>query len=221
MLSRCILPALTLASVGLGQSQTKQKVGLPPIIGTITEHNPLGGGFVGIWFELKEHPERRFIWETKAVEHQGRYLKADLKGLRVRVTGEKPEDSLGDEFHVTALTWLNATPNMATLTGTIMDSRPMAVIAFSPSPTPAPARFTGIRFHLREYPKRVFEFSTTTFEYQGRNLLENANGERATLRTFCQKPEEGETEQECAVSSLTWATPTLPATKKTLPSGKK
>jgi hypothetical protein len=67
-------------------------------------------------------------------------------------------------------------------------------------------KFLGLTFTLREYPGRKFKFESGMSEHEGRSLMGDLKGVRVQIRAFCPKPEQGETEAECDVSSLKWVT---------------
>ena len=205
-----VLPLLialsaTLAPAALGQVPARRRVCSAPITGTIADNGTRRGGDAGIWFELREQPDVTFYWETTATERQGRYLKAELEGLRVHVVCRPPrKDASSSGLEVTTVTFLNARPNVRAFAGTITESRARASMALDPS-QPSEARFEGIRFALREYEGMAFEYAATSFEHQGRSLVKDLEGTRVTVRAYCAPREEGETERQCTATSLRWA----------------
>lgn len=184
--------------------------------GTIGQTNSLTslfGSEPGYFFDLKEHPGINFLFHTPAIEHQGRYLRDGLEGLEVRVQCKKPEagDSL-DTCEVVSLTWLKPAPNMAAISGTITQFTPLARAVLSDSGNgQITARFRGVRFQLREFPDRDYEFDASEFVHEGRSLIENLIGARVNLSVFCLAQEPGEQRRYCDVSTLKWSAEAPPA----------
>lgn len=181
------------------------------LTGTIGENNALTtlfGTDPGYFFQLKEHPGINFLFHTSAIEHQGRYLREGIEGMGVRVQCKKPEAGDAPETcEVLSLTWLAPMPNMTPITGTITQFTPLARVSLNErgrDDGQVTAHFRGVRFQLREFPDRDYEFQAPEFFHEGRSLVENLIGARVNLTVFCLAPDPGEPRRYCDVGSLRW-----------------